>query len=118
MGAHKSKVDKGGGNVNVNQVDDNSGGNFPLYSLVNAKGGGELLDLTRKAIKTKNWQPLEEKLRSDAVSIGLLLISQLFSGVIRAFPVFFFFFWGGGGHIAAATGSQGVKWYSPYNFEG
>ncbi|XP_072177868.1 transient receptor potential cation channel subfamily V member 5-like [Diadema setosum] len=67
MGTGKSKQELDEDEGNKKQVDDNSQETFPLYSLVNPKGGGELVELTREAIKTKNWQPLEDKIRGDAV---------------------------------------------------
>ena len=36
-----------------------------LYSLVNLKGGGELVELTRKAIRTKNYADVEARIRRD-----------------------------------------------------
>ncbi|XP_041477410.1 transient receptor potential cation channel subfamily V member 5-like [Lytechinus variegatus] len=67
MGARKTKLATDDNDGNRKQVDDNSQDSFQLYSLVNLKGGGELVELTREAIKSKDWQPLEDKLRSDSV---------------------------------------------------
>ncbi|XP_786430.2 transient receptor potential cation channel subfamily V member 5 [Strongylocentrotus purpuratus] len=67
MGARKTKLATDDNDGNRKQVDDNSQDSFQLYSLVNLKGGGELVELTREGIKTKDWKPLEDKLRSESV---------------------------------------------------
>ncbi|XP_033098366.1 transient receptor potential cation channel subfamily V member 5-like [Anneissia japonica] len=45
---------------NKKQIDENS---TTIYSLVNSKGGGTLVDLARKAIKTGDWDELDNTIR-------------------------------------------------------
>lgn len=44
---------------NKAQIDDQS---EEMYKLVSLKGGGELVDLTREALRSQNWSKLESKI--------------------------------------------------------
>jgi hypothetical protein len=38
---------------------------YTLYNLVDCKGGGILVELMKKAIKTKNYQELEDTIKKE-----------------------------------------------------
>ena len=62
MGTSQSSINDEDGNRK--QIDEKS---QEMYKLVSLKGGGELVEMTRVAIKTNIWTDLEDKLQSDDV---------------------------------------------------
>jgi hypothetical protein len=38
-------------------------GETPIYKFINLKGGGDLVELMKKAVRTKNYRELDERIR-------------------------------------------------------
>lgn len=55
-----------GGNLSstvASGIKDQAAGTTPIYQFLDLKGGGELVELMKKANRTKNYKELDERIK-------------------------------------------------------